>query len=183
MDKIDLMLDASGMKETFDFHGNKIIVSPTYISAENELFFIKKYSDIYFDPKLYKLGEDSFSLGYDYIGAEYTLDILLVDRYTNVKYDDPMIMEAVAMGLAQEVKNRLVNWYDFTNNLFESMEIAKRKNELNDSLNTVSEYIGNYIRRTIAEFDPEKLKYSLKELEDAIKNSPIKEFLTNPDKK
>ena len=113
---------------SFNHNGQNIEVRP-FISPDDEVSLIKNYIDVYFNNTKKMVEFSSF----DFIGAEYALNIGILQLLTSVEIIDENGKSAinypllVANNLMREIKFRIANYDEFEVKLYRTVSEMKEK--------------------------------------------------------
>lgn len=181
--------------ETLDgkFGGEEIKVAP-YIPFEEMLVLASKYLENYF---LSDSAEtDAFLSEWNYIGAEHSLMIEVIDRFTDIMVFDEngeVVLDlngVLSSGLWEEIKLTIENYYDVLSHIMILVDNYKNemimKNSFQRVLQTLINSLLDFVDRISEEGSEEslqKLTQSIEKIGETLKDSPVGAILEDANRK
>lgn len=181
--------------ETLDgkFGGEEIKVAP-YIPFEEMLVLASKYLENYF---LSDSAEtDAFLSEWNYIGAEHSLMIEVIDRFTDIMVFDEngeVVLDlngVLSSGLWEEIKLAIGNYYDVLSHIMILVDNYKNemimKNSFQRVLQTLVDSLLDFVDRISEEGSEEslqKLTQSIEKIGETLKDSPVGTILEDANRK
>ena len=161
MEKIKISLDVN-KQETKVCDGMAYQIVP-YLSLESKLQIIEPYLESLFaDANIAK----------NYLIAEYSLMVSVVDFCTNIDIEDEDIIgKLVSTGLWDEIRKNIINYNEFRKELETIVEMRKEQDSVFSNLNDLIFRIGDFITNiSQLDFSENGMKELAKGFESLNKN-------------
>ena len=159
----------------------KIRVMP-YISLAEQISLANWYLETYFNVDGSSRYVDLSKR--DFFGAEQSLNLALIGRMTNIDIATIDYDKFLANGVMNNIKNTIVNFYEFHTELMEMVKIIEKQYQLTDSIETLKEQFFIFVSELSSKLDAEDIKKKLQDVLEEVKNSPLepllKESFVNP---
>ena len=177
MEKIKITLNSQTV-EKFEFQGQNIEVLP-YVSLEDKIILYTNYIDSLFQDKK----EGDFDC-INYIEAEYSLILGIVDKNTNVDINSVKVDDILNSGLWGKILYHIRNYFEIRNDVDELVHrMDERKsvgNVLDNLANKVNLFLDNISKMDMSAEGLDKLqgllldsKAQVKAINDVVEN-PVK---------
>ena len=174
MDKKKISLESP--KNVNLTYGETVIKVKPFISMEEQVELIRNYIEQYFQVSPLLNTEKN------YLMAEYGLMLAIVDMCTDImlfENDKPILTidEILATDLWDTIRNKIVNYYEFSEKLNRIVSDIKQENESKMSLGYVLDGLAERVENAISSlmtFEPtEENMGKIKELVAQVNASPI----------
>lgn len=175
-DKVKLVFPDE-KQDSFKF-GEKIVTVKTYLGLALQKELIENYIEIYFAPN----SENRF----DYLGAEATLILDVMDKCTNIAFVDDEDKTLFSMDdiisnpeLFAQIKTRIKNYDEFYRSLHRVISDIREKKSLEKSVGGVIDRLYETISTFLLEFSSEENIRKVNEMLFNVNNSDVlKEVVT-----
>ena len=183
MDKIKIDLS---LPETRSFtEGAKEILVKPYLTSSEQIVLINSYMMAYFFPVSTNTNKGLSE--YDYIGAEYSLKLNIIDICTNIQVfdDNGNVMDDMSRilynGIWNSVRGCIKNYDEFRTSLYAVKDDIKFQLQLSKSIGYIVENMSNKIlaifeRLSSMDLSPENLKVlreTVETISKQLEDSPI----------
>ena len=164
MDKIKIELNEIPLVAKI-YNGMTLNISP-YISIENKLQIIEIYLDALFAGN---------NISQNYVTAEYSLMLAVVDLCTNIETDDTdIIQKLIFTGAWDEIKSSIKNYGEFRQELKDVVEMKYNEMSISSNINAlilkVSGLVDNISKLDLSENGIKQLTESYQELTKNVGN-------------
>lgn len=158
-------------------HGEQVIKVKPFLSMEEQVELTRYYIEQYFQPSP-QVGTEK-----DYLAAEFTLMLNVIDKCTDIMLFENDLPVMVAEDFLSnedlwiEIKQKITNFWDFYTRLGRIISDIKEENQMKASLGYVLDGLADRVEDAISSlmtFEPtEENMGKIKELVAQVNSSPI----------